>query len=433
MRKKEEKSLVTSPNVDFVSVFSRSLSNVRDDIRENPYLAEAIKVLPVGGYRSAIGCFWNAVIDDLRNKIIYRSLSLFNKSIQLRREIKSYEDFQDFVNDDELIEGAYRIGVITWEAHRILRHAKETRHIFDGHPKSSDPSPIKVLAMMEDCIKYVLSIENPPQIIDIDEYIATMNEPSFSRNMVAVENALGDLPETYKNELANRLLTAYTVRESSTTLKGNIEFIMPILWNVLPKEIKIQLIRHIDTIIRKGDSEIINDGFKFTRLCDGEKYLSTFARKYRLQPVIEELADNLDTWSVENNCVSFLEEYAPYIPQELLEKYVSAIVHTYIGTTGSSTMYGRTDFFANGASVKIPGMIDVFDDNAADAFVNSILTSDVFPYRLRNPAKLRRLRFLTQIVLDRVSANFKKKKLLELILDEKKEKEFFSLLKKGET
>jgi len=432
MKRKEEKSLIISPNVDFVSIIKKCLDNVRDEIKENSYLVEAIKVLPVGGHRSAIGCFWNAVIDDLRNKVIYRSISLFNKSIQLRREVKTYEDFQDFVTDDELIEGAYKIGVITWEAHKVLKHAKETRHIFDGHPKSSEPSTIKVLAMMEDCIKYVLSIEYPPQIIDIDEYISTMNESSFSRNIVAVENALGDLPETYKNELANRLFTAYTINDSSTTLKGNIEFIMPILWNVLPKEIQVQLIRRIDSIITKGDTEIINNGFKFVRLCDGEKYLSTFARKYRLQPTIEELADNLDNWSTENICVSFLEEYAPYIPQELLDKYVSAILHTYIGTTGSSVMYNRTDFFANGASVKIPGMVAVFDDNAADAFVNSVLSSDILPYRLRNPAKLRRLRILTQIVLDRVSVNFKKKKILELIIDEKKEKEFFSLLKKGE-
>lgn len=431
MNNNENKALIISPNVDFVSILNKCISNVRDDIRDNPYLVEAVRVLPVGGYRSAIGCFWNAVIDDLRNKIIHRSLNMYNKMMQPRREIKSYENFQDFVTDDELIEGAYKIGVISWEAHKILKHAKETRHIFDGHPKSSDPSAIKVLAMMEDCIRYVLSIEYPPQIIDIDEYISTMNDQSFSRNAVAVENALGDLPETYKSELANRLFTAYTVKDSSTTLKGNIEFIVPILWNVLPKEMQIQLIRRIDGLITNGDGDVINNGFNFARLCRGEKYLSTIARKYRLQPAIEALAGNLDNWSVENTCVSFLEEYAPFIPQELLEKYVSAIVHTYIGKTGSSTMYGRTDFYANGASFKIPEMVTVFDDNAADAFINSILSSEILPYRLHNPAKLRRLRTLAQIVSDRVSSNFKKKKILEIILDEKKEKEFFAMLKEG--
>ncbi len=44
------------------------------------------------------------MVDDLRNKIIHRSLLLFNKAVQLKRDVKCYEDFQNFVNDDDLIE-----------------------------------------------------------------------------------------------------------------------------------------------------------------------------------------------------------------------------------------------------------------------------------------------------------------------------------------
>ncbi|NRG34782.1 hypothetical protein HRF63_23255, partial [Bacillus circulans] len=142
-------------------LFTRALENVRSDMRDNPYINEAIKVLTVGGYRSSIGSFWNAVVDDLRNKIMYRSLDMFNKEMDLRRKINSYEDFQNFVNDDELIEGAYKIGVIGYEASKILKHAKETRHFFSGHPGSSEPTMIKVLSVMEDCIKYVLNDEYP--------------------------------------------------------------------------------------------------------------------------------------------------------------------------------------------------------------------------------------------------------------------------------
>ena len=152
------------------------LSFVREDLKDNPYILETIKVLPVGGYRSAIGSFWNAVVDDLRNKIIFRSLDLFNKEMKPSKVIKSYDDFQDNVNDEMLIDGAYKIGIIGWEAHKILKHDKEIRHIFDGHPKSTDPTPIKVLSMIEDCIKYVLSQDYPPKIIDVDDYIALMNQ-----------------------------------------------------------------------------------------------------------------------------------------------------------------------------------------------------------------------------------------------------------------
>jgi hypothetical protein len=164
------------------------------------------------------------VVDDLRNKIIFRSISLFNKSVELGRKVESYEDFQNFVNDDQLIEGAYKIGVIGWEASKVLKHAKETRHIFSGHPKSSDPSIIKVLAMMDDCIKYVLNAEYPAQIIDVNEYVTNLSDQSFDRNVVAIESALGDLPEIYKNELANRLYSSYIHLQSSINKCTKIEY-----------------------------------------------------------------------------------------------------------------------------------------------------------------------------------------------------------------
>ena len=64
-------------------LFEKALSSVREEVVDNPYIVEAIRVLQVGGYRSAIGSFWNAVVDDLRTKIIHRSLELFNKATNI--------------------------------------------------------------------------------------------------------------------------------------------------------------------------------------------------------------------------------------------------------------------------------------------------------------------------------------------------------------
>ncbi len=132
----ESDIVVKSPETDIVPLIERAISLVREDMRDSSYIKEALRVLPVQGYRSAIGAFWNAVVDDLRNKILFRSIALFNKEINVGKEIKTYEDFQQFVNDEQLIEGAYKIGVIGWEACKILRHSKEARNIFYGHPAS---------------------------------------------------------------------------------------------------------------------------------------------------------------------------------------------------------------------------------------------------------------------------------------------------------
>jgi len=165
-----------------VEYIKKALNDVREEFKDNPYLDEARRVLVVKGYRSAIGSYWNAVIDDLRNKVLHRSLDLFNKEMQstLKREIKTYEDFQNYVTDFDLVEGAYKIGVINWEARKILHHAREIRNIFDGHPRSSEPSVIKVIDLIIDCNKYVLSQEYPPAVVNIDQYIATMDTDGFA-------------------------------------------------------------------------------------------------------------------------------------------------------------------------------------------------------------------------------------------------------------
>ena len=128
--KYDTKAEITIPQ-DKLEYLQKELTNVRDDFANNKYVREAITVLAAGGLRSTIGSYWNAVIDDLRRKIIHRSLDLFNKEVNPKRKIETYEDFQNHITDFELIDGAYKIGVIGWEAQKLLHQARETRNIFD--------------------------------------------------------------------------------------------------------------------------------------------------------------------------------------------------------------------------------------------------------------------------------------------------------------
>lgn len=423
------KNLIAVSETDIVPLIEKAVMTVREDMRDNPYILEAVRVLPVHGYRSAIGAFWNAVVDDLRSKIIFRSLSLFNKEIQLGREIKTYEDFQEYVNDDQLIEGAYKIGVIGWEAYRILRHSKESRHIFYGHPKSSEPSLVKVLSVIDDCIKYVLNEEYPTQIIDIDEYIETLKSEDFDRNSIAIENALGDLPETYKNELTNRLFTIYIHPDSSSSLTSNIEFVSPLLWQVLPKPIKIQIVRRVDQELPKANSIITDKAFDFIHIVGGMIYLSHNARRYKIEPLVTELKSNLDDWDVENKCIRELKQFSSVIVEECIDDYVWALTHTYVGYVGGSSRYSRTDFYANGADVHVPDMFQKFNDRMASEFIKTIQGSSLLKGRLRSPSKIKRLRNLALILDEKVSEAFEDQEILSLLVDESKEEEFFGRIK----
>ena len=71
-----------------------------------------------------------------------------------------------------------------------------------------------------------------------------------------------------------------------------------------------------------------------------------------------------------NECLKELEPYASIIP--LVDDYVECITHTYIGHTGSSYRYNRTDFYANGDFVYIEKMFENFDDTYCEAFIDAL-------------------------------------------------------------
>lgn len=423
------KALVPVAHDKLSTLIECTLDNVRDDMIENPYIIEALRVLPVNGYRSAIGNVWNAVVDDLRNKIIHRSLPLFNKAVQLKREVKSYEDFQNFVNDDDLIDGAREIGVIGWEAGKILKHAKETRHIFDGHPRSSEPSALKVLAMLDDCVRYVLAEPYPPEVVDIDDYLTTMQTADFDRSEVAITNAITDLPEVYKKVLIHRLFDAYIHESAPTDLRSNIELVAPILWKSLEKDLKLQVVQRVDKEIAKGKVARTKEAFQFIRVVKASAYVSPTAKSYLLKPLVEKLAKSLDKWTDENDAVEALAPYAAVTPTDLIQEYVSAIMHTYVGYMGHSCQWSRRDFYANLAAQRIPKMVEKFDDKAAAAFVDVIRTKSTLRGRIQDETKLCRLRTLGEIVLGRVSATFPDKKLLEAMVDPGRKSEFWNFAK----
>lgn len=407
---------------------ARAISTVRDELRDDPYVAEVMRVLPAGGYRSAIGGIWNAVVHDLRNKVLHRSVSLFNKSVTVGRTVATYEDFQNFVNDDQLIDGAYKIGVIGFEASKVLKHAKETRHFFNGHPGSGEPSLIKVLAMMDDCVKYVLSAPYPQQIIDIDDYLKVMDTATFDRNQVAIEVALSELPEVYRDELANRLFTSYVHQNASSVLRSNIEFVAPILWPVLPKAIQLQIIRRVDQIIAKGHAECTEQAFRFVGVVGASSYLTPHARRYKIQPLVERLKQNFGVFAIENEVVKELLPLASVIPPEVVTDYVSALTQTYVGFVGSSAQFARTNFYADGAALVIPKMFEQFDDAAIEMFVQTVTTNNVLKNRLHTPAKLARVRSLGNILLGRVSETSPAKPFLEILVNESRGSELSAIL-----
>jgi len=363
------------------------LGNIRDEYVDNKYILEAVTVLRVGGLRSAIGSYWNAVVDDLRRKVLHRSMDLFNKEMNPTPQIKTYEDFQNHVTDYNLIEGAYKTGVLSWEGKKLIQQARETRNIFDGHPDSSDPTFVKVCNMFADCNKYVLSQEYPSAIINTSEYIANMDSSTFHKNELAVAQAFSDLPAIYKTELINKFFSMYLQDNISTVLRGNMEFSLPILWNVLPKEDRQQIGQRFDREIVSGNQDKIDKAIDFLSFVNGLKYVTSVSRNIIFEPAIKYLEDNRDNWHTEGEAVGKLARLGSVIPTNLIERYIVALTLTYVGY-GSSL----TNYYSWAASPHIISLFQKFDNTSIETFINTVKRNEDLRERISYPKKLERLR-----------------------------------------
>jgi hypothetical protein len=165
------------------------------------------------------------------------------------------------------------------------------------------------------------------------------------------------------------------------------------------------------------------------RVIKASAYLSAKAKSYILKPVVEKLAASLDHWAEEDEAVEALAPYDSVIPADLIPEYVSAITLTFVGHMGHSCTWSRTDFYTNRAALRIPKMVEKFDDTAASAFVDCIRTNDTLRGRIQHPTKMGRLRTLAEIVLGRVSETFPDKKLLKALVDPTRVTEFWKLAK----
>lgn len=416
--------------LDKIDYLQKELTNVREEFVDNKYIQEARKVLAAGGLRSTIGSYWNAVVDDLRRKVIHRSIDLFNKEVSPKKTIKTYEDFQNYLTDFELIDGAYQIGAIGWEAKKLLHQARETRNIFDGHPDSSDPTLFKVFDMISDCNRYVLSQPYPIPIIDVNEYILTMDSDDYSKSDIAVEQAFADLPDIYKKETANRLFALYIGDSASTRLKSNIEFSYPVLWKVISKEIRQEIGKRFDKLMVAGNSTIIDKASELFSLINGYRYVSLASRRIIYEPIVTELENNLDNWSEEGQAVLKLQRLGSNIPENLIDRYVCALTKTYVGYKGGSYQYARTEFYSNSAAPRISEMFEDFDNTSAESFIKAIKTDKELKKRISYKNQLNRLRSLANILLNKPEIREDTKEFLEFLIDDAKTKDFFYSLSK---
>ncbi len=73
-------------------------------------------------------------------------------------------------------------------------------------------------------------------------------------------------------------------------------------------------------------------------------------------------------------------------------------------------------------------MFQAFNDRMATSFIKAVKESSLLKGRIKSPSKIKRLRNLGLILDEKVSTTFEERGILDLLVDESKEEEFFKAI-----
>ncbi len=204
---------------------------------EAMYLSKFLSAIGGGLFDAALNYLWNETVANLRQKVVHFDLQYFLDSAvdpSRRRSIQSEDDLER-LEDWELIRGCRDIGIVSDLGYRHLDYVRNMRnHASAAHPNHADLTAIQLAAMLESCIREVLSTMPHGPMLQVKSLLYNLRQQVLGPEHVA------NLPELWAS-FPGRLLGAtlravfgmYTDPATESDVRTNIARVAPSLWAVV--------------------------------------------------------------------------------------------------------------------------------------------------------------------------------------------------------
>jgi hypothetical protein len=358
------------------------------------YIDKAQKAAEVGLWDSAMLYYWNEAMNDLRQKVMAYGIEYFPNPTN--KKITDKESLRENLNDYELIEGCYQLGVISKEAWFFLQQARGIRnHYTAAHLSESQIDMMEALNFIKNCVKYVLTHEPPPPGFSIRDFIERLRNNDIRGMVTEIETAVRGQASEIRITLLNRLFSEYVDVGCSPTFRANIEAIAPSVWNSVDKSAQEELgQRYIKVRVGPSqDSALL--AFSFFKMVNG---LVAIPEAYRC-PIFQSYANELinahfgpNNFYREDGPAKALLELGFDVPKEVIQVYVKAVVLSFIGNAfgycWAAEAYNRT-------------IISHFSIEFVRAFIYLLENDRDVQSELTNETPANRLKILISIILER--------------------------------
>lgn len=390
--------------------FASSIETLPEEIRnESDYLTKFIVAGAVGLFDGALNYLWDEIIRTLRNKIVSYDLRYFYSiAEQINPQYKKLEDESDlqYISDHDLLQTLNRIKILDDYAFNTLNNMNYMRnHASAAHPNINELTGIKLASLLEDGIKYAITLEPDASSVTIKQLfdnIRTTEIPDDDFDEICKD--LLRIPVERLDDFMVSIFGLYCDKKSEDFVRKNVLEISKRLWEIITENTKYKIGSKYGYYRKNGfvdQKDLVN---YYLETVGGIKYKDN-------DSIVADLLDKLSQLkSVHFQMNNFYNEYAyardieaslpkNSIPSTIRNDFVKTICLCYAGNGN-----GYRDGVDEDAVELYEKMIEKFTNAEIKTFI--LLFKDTeFVVDFGKPKVVNRVKKLCEILEEKTSNN----------------------------
>ena len=355
--------------------FASSIEALPEEIRkESDYLTKFIVAGAVGLFDGALNYLWDEIIRTLRNKIVSYDLKYFYSiAEQINSQYKKLEDESDlqYISDYDLLQALNRMKILDDYAFNTLNNMNYMRnHASAAHPNVNELTGIKLASLLEDGIKYAITLEPDASSIAIKQLfdnIRTKEIPEEDFDEICKD--LSKIPEERLDDFMVSIFGLYCDKKSDDIIRKNVLEISRRIWDSITENTKYKIGSKYGYYRKNGfvdQKDLVN---YYLETVGGIKYKDN-------DSIVADLLDKLSQLkSVHFQMNNFYNEYAyardieaslpkTSIPSTVRNDFVKTICLCYAGNGN-----GYKEGVDEDAVILYEKMIDKFTNSEIKTFI----------------------------------------------------------------
>jgi len=361
--------------------FPTIAQSMDSEVRENSYyLSKFFAAITVGLFDAALNYLWDAVVENLRYKILKFDVSYFfdsHPNSNISRSNNRTEDELRKISDQDLIDGSLAIGLITDVIYQEISLVKYMRnHASAAHPNINEIRGLSLISWLDACNKGLFEKEFPNSVVVARKFIVEIkNNPDLSEDNIRYANKSFNKMKTDQiDSLLKALIGIYLDPKASSHARNNVFHFAGLLWKLssdAPKnEIGIKYAYYSANQVEQKTKLIKN----FLDKVGGLSYLPNDVKILELENLVQTLRNT------HNASYNFYNE--PPVAKEI-RKYISEtgkipkqIRATYVKTIISCTL-GNAYGVSREALPYYNELIDLFQKEEIIEFCKLLLDEEI--------------------------------------------------------